>query len=160
MYLAPELYAIFNRSHSDSLAIDFENMTSQYKNCGIINAVTNLCHVFSSVNCDIVHRRFRVNSTFRQTLDTWSSQVNSEFINSPRFLTFREKAMVLPPMCKPSVWSIGRPAGFTIIACGLLDWPIAHYVITIQECGWAPYWYCLCKKHTPMRFAALVKNWY
>jgi hypothetical protein len=67
MYLAHELNAIINRSRS--LAVDFENMTSQYKNCGIINVFTHLCRVFSGVNCDIVHRRFRVKSTFRQTLE-------------------------------------------------------------------------------------------
>jgi hypothetical protein len=43
MYLAHELNAIFN--HSRSLAVDFENMTAQYKNCGIINVVTHLCRV-------------------------------------------------------------------------------------------------------------------
>jgi hypothetical protein len=68
MYLAHELNAIFNRSRN--LAVDFENMTSQYKNCRIFNAVIILCLVFSGVNRDIVHRRFRVKSTFRQTLDT------------------------------------------------------------------------------------------
>jgi hypothetical protein len=123
MYLAHELNAIFNRSRS--LAVDFENMTSQYKTCGIISAVTNLYRVFSGVNCDIFHRSFSVKSTFWQTLDTWSSQVNSEFITSPRFLTFRDKAMELPPMRKPSVWSIGWPAGFTIIACDLLGLTIS-----------------------------------
>jgi hypothetical protein len=62
MYVEHELNAIFNRSRS--LAVDFENMTSKYKNCGFINAVTNLCRVFSGVNYDNVH------STFRQALDS------------------------------------------------------------------------------------------
>jgi hypothetical protein len=60
------------------------------------------------------------NSTFRQTLDTWSSQVKSEFITSPKFLTFQGKAMEVTPLCRLSVWSIGRQAGFTSIACDLL----------------------------------------
>jgi hypothetical protein len=70
MCLAQELKAIFSRSRGLGEGLDFEKMTSQYRNSGTISDVTNLWRVSMGVKLDKVQMRFSENSTFQHTLDT------------------------------------------------------------------------------------------
>jgi hypothetical protein len=51
-------------------SLDFEIITSEYRDCGTLSDVTNLLRDSMGVKLDIVQRRSSVKSTFRHTLDT------------------------------------------------------------------------------------------